>query len=124
VFGGSNRDAAIAAAKALAAKPVEISFSFRNGRVHTAPVNPAYAVLRDAHHGVYWLAPLRTTVRLRDEWVEAPHTVDGLAFEGRQPLLATPTVFSATKDMVAVVGRDTVLTPATWVDAPDDSLRD
>ncbi len=69
------------------------------------------AVLRDAAAGAYFVAPLQTTVRLRDQWLEAPHTIDGLAFEGAGALLRTPTVTGMTRDVVAVVGRDTVVTP-------------
>jgi hypothetical protein len=98
-----------------------MTFSFRNGRTRTVQVNPAIAVLRDAKAGAYWLAPLRTTVRLGDEWLDAPHTIDGAAFEGPDRVLTGATVLSATRDMIAVVGRDTILKPAAWADAPDDS---
>ena len=63
-------------------------------------------------------------MRSRGEWVDAPHSIDGDAFTGAAPILRTPTVLSATKDMVAVVGRDTVITPSPWTDAPDDSQLD
>jgi len=53
--------------------------------------------------------------------VEAPHTIDGGAFEGPNPLLRTPSIKSASSNLVAVVGRDTVLTPTRWRDAPDGS---
>jgi hypothetical protein len=121
IYAGTTLDAAIAAARQLAARPVEVSFSYRNGRVGTVAVNPAFGVLRDARAGAFWLAPLETTVQLRGEWVDAPHTIDGPAFEGAKALLGTPTVLSATRDMVAVVGKETVLKPSVWTDAPDDS---
>lgn len=124
IYAGSTLEAAIVAAKQLAARPVEVSFSYRNGRVGTVAVNPAFGILRDARAGAFWLAPLETTVQLRGEWVDAPHTIDGPAFEGAKALLGTPTVLSATRDMVAVVGRETVLTPSVWTDAPDDSKLD
>ncbi len=120
-YAGTSKEAAIEAARLLANQPVEVSFSFRNGRTRTTEVNPAIAVLRDAKAGAYWLAPLRTTVRLGDEWLDAPHTIDGAAFEGADPVLTGATVLSASRDMVAVVGRDTVVKPAAWADAPDDS---
>jgi hypothetical protein len=121
-YGGATKEAAIEAARLLARETVEMSFSFRNGRTRTTQVNPAIAVLRDARAGAFWLAPLRTTVRLGDQWLDAPHTIDGPAFEGADALLRPATVLSATRDMVAVVGRDAVLTPGVWTDAPDDSL--
>ncbi len=121
-YGGATLEAAIEAAHLLAREPVELSFSFRNGRTRTTQVNPAIAVLRDATAGAFWLAPLHTTVRLRDQWLDAPHTIDGPAFEGADALLSSATVLSATRDMVAVVGRDAVLKPGVWADAPDDSL--
>lgn len=120
-YGGATLEAAIEAAHLLAGTTVELSFSFRNGRTRTTQVNPAIAVLRDAVAGAFWLAPLRTTVRLGDQWLDAPHTIDGPAFEG-DALLTSASVLSATRDMVAVVGRDAVLKPGAWTDAPDDSL--
>jgi len=121
-FGGSSLEAAIEAAKLITAVPVDVQFSFRNGRLGTTPVHPAIAILRDSRAGAFWLAPLQTTVRFQGEWLDAPHTIDGPAFEGEEPLLATPKILSATRDMVAVVGRDTVLKPGVWADAPDDSI--
>ncbi len=120
-YGGATREAAVEAARLLARQTVEVSFSFRNGRTRTVQVNPAIAVLRDAKAGAFWLAPLRTTVRLGDQWLDAPHTIDGSAFEGAGAVLNTATVLSATRDMVAVVGRDLVLRPGVWAGAPDDS---
>ena len=121
-FGGATYEAAVEAARLLARQTVDVSFSFRNGRTRTIEVNPAIAVLRDTRAGAFWLAPLRTTVRLGDQWLDAPHTIDGLAFEGANPVLHTPTVLTATRDMVAVVGRDAVIKPAKWTTAPDGSL--
>jgi hypothetical protein len=123
-FAGSNKDAAIAAAHALAAKAVELPITLADGTTRTVRLHPAIAVLRDAREGVYWLAPLRTTVRSGDDWIDAPHTIDGAAFEGDAPLLRTPTILSSTRDMVAVVGRDSVITPGRWTNAPDDSQID
>lgn len=123
-YAGSTLELAIAAARQLSARAVEVSFSYRNGRIGTVDVNPAIAVLRDAKAGAFWLAPLETTVQLRGEWVDAPHTIDGAAFDGGKSLLGTPRVLTATRDMVAVVGRDLVLKPSTWTDAPDDSRLD
>lgn len=123
-YAGTSRDDAIAAARLLAQQPVDVSFSFRNGRIGHTSVQPAIAVLRDAREGAFWIAPLRTTVKLGAEWVDAPHAVDGLAFQGRAPVLRTPQVLSATRDLVAVVGADTVVTPQRWTDAPDDSRLD
>lgn len=123
-FAGSSREDAIAAAHLLAQGPVDVSFSFRNGRVRETSVNPAIAVLRDSRAGTYWLAPLRTTVKLGAEWVDAPHAVDGAAFEGQGAVLRRPTVLSATRDLVAVVGAATVVVPQRWTDAPDDSRLD
>lgn len=120
-FAGSTREDAIAAARLLAQQPVEVSFSFRNGRVRHTSVNPAIAVLRDARAGTFWLAPLRTTVKLGADWVDAPHAVDGAAFEGHDAVLRRPQVLSASRDLVAVVGADTLVTPQRWTDAPDDS---
>ncbi|MCW2920221.1 MAG: hypothetical protein JWL76_95 [Thermoleophilia bacterium] len=120
-YAGATLDAAIEAARLLSREPVELSFSFRNGRTRTVQVNPAIAVLRDAKAGAFWLAPLRTTVRLGDQWLDAPHSIDGPAFEGADAVLTAPTVLSATRDMVAVVGRDLVLKPGAWTDAPDES---
>jgi hypothetical protein len=121
-YAGTTLEAAVEAARLLSRESVELSFSFRNGRTRTVQVNPAIAVLRDAKAGAFWLAPLRTTVRLGDQWLDAPHTIDGPAFEGADPVLTSAKVLSATRDMVAVVGRDTVLTPGPWADAPDDSI--
>jgi hypothetical protein len=123
-YAGSTLEAAVAAAKLLTAKTVDVDVSYRNGRVGTAHVHPAIAILRDAKAGAFWLAPLQTTVQLRGEWVDAPHTIDGPAFEGAKSLLRGATVLSATRDMVAVVGKDSILRPATWTDAPDDSRLD
>jgi hypothetical protein len=123
-FAGSNKDAAIAAAHALAATAVELPITLADGSTRTVRLHPAIAVLRDAHEGVYWLAPLRTTVRSGDDWIDAPHTIDGAAFEGESPILRTPTILSATRDMVAVVGRDSVIVPERWTSAPDDSRID
>jgi hypothetical protein len=123
-FAGSNRDNAIAAAHALAQRSEELSITLADGSTRTVTLHPAFAVLRDAHEGVYWLAPLRTTVRSGDDWIDAPHTIDGAAFEGTNPVLRTPTILTATRDMVAVVGRDSVITPGRWTDAPDDSQLD
>lgn len=123
-YGGSSRDAAIEAARLLARQAVDVSFSFRNGRTRTVQVNPAIAVLHDARAGAFWLAPLRTTVRLGDQWLDAPHSIDGPAFEGPDAVLRTPSVLSATRDMVAVVGRDALITPGRWTSAPDSSRDD
>jgi hypothetical protein len=124
IYGGATLEDAIAAAHQLAATPVEVSFSYRNGRVGSVAVNPAFGILRDSRAGAFWLAPLQTTVQLRGEWVDAPHTIDGAAFQGAKALLGTPTVLTATRDMVAVVGKEAVLKPSTWTDAPDDSKLD
>lgn len=123
-YGGASKEAAIAAARLLAQTPVDVEFSFRNGRTRTVSVHPAIAVLRDAKAGAYWLAPLQTSVNLRGEWVDAPHTIDGGAFDGNDAVLRTPSILSATRDMVAVVGADSLLVPGRWTDAPDDSLVD
>lgn len=122
VYGGATQEAAIAAARLLARDAVDVTFSFRNGRTRTVAVNPAIAVLHDAAAGAFWLTPLQTTVRLGDQWLDAPHTIDGPAFEGADAPLTSATVRSATRDMVAVVGRDAVIVPTAWTDAPDDSL--
>jgi hypothetical protein len=123
-FGGSSKEAAIKAAHLLAAKPVDVDVTLSDGSTRTVTMHPAIAVLRDSREGVYWLAPLRTTVRSGDDWVDAPHTIDGAAFEGEAPVLKTPSILTATRDMVAVVGRDTVVVPGRWTDAPDDSQLD
>ncbi|MCW2960868.1 MAG: hypothetical protein JWM25_652 [Thermoleophilia bacterium] len=121
-WGGSTKEAAIEAAHALAAKPIEIRMDMPGGRSRLVKVHPAIAVLRDAKAGAFWLAPLRTSVLSGNEWVEAPHTIDGGAFTGRNPVLLAPVIRSATRDMVAVVGRDRVATPQAWKTAPDDSF--
>ena len=120
-YGGTTKEAAIEAARLLSRELVDLTFSFRNGRTRTVQVNPAIAVLRDAKAGAFWLAPLRTTVRVGDQWLDAPHTIDGPAFEGADAVLKPATVLAATRDLVAVVGRDLVLKPSVWADAPDDS---
>lgn len=119
-WGGTSRDAAIDAARALARLTVQLQLEV-GGQLRTVEISPAIAVLRDARAGAYWLAPLRTTIRSGEEWVEAPHSIDGPAFEGGSQGRRGARVLSATRDMVAVVGRDTVLTPAEWADAPHDS---
>lgn len=123
-YAGSSLDAAIQAARMLAKEPVELRFSFRNGRIRSAEVHPAIAVLRDAKAGAFWLAPLHTTVRLGDEWRDAPHAIDGPAFGGSDPVLHAPTVLTATRDLVAVVGAAEVVRPGKWISAPDDSRFD
>lgn len=120
-WGGTSREQAVAAAALLAAVEVEVLVDVAGGRTRTMRVNPAIGVLHDPKAGAYWLAPLRTTVRANGEWAEAPHTIDGAAFSGRSPLLRKPAVSSASPDLVAVVGRDSVITPGEWADAPDDS---
>jgi hypothetical protein len=120
-YGGSTRAEAVEAARLLARQPADIEFSYRNGRFGSVTVAPAIAVLRDATAGAYWLAPLRTTVRRGDQWLDAPHAIDGAAFSGNRPLLITPRVLSATSVMVAVVGAESLITPERWVDAPHDS---
>ncbi|MCW2928377.1 MAG: hypothetical protein JWM86_2345 [Thermoleophilia bacterium] len=121
-YGGASKEAAIEAARLLAATPVQVEFSFRNGRTRSVEVHPAIAVLRDAKAGAYWLAPLQTTVQLRGEWLDAPHSIDGPAFGGDDAVLRTPSILSATRDMVAVVGRDSVIVPGRWTSAPADSI--
>jgi hypothetical protein len=106
-YAGTSKQDAIEAARVLAATPVDLSFSFRNGRTRTVQVHPAIAVLRDAKAGTFWLAQLRTTVRL--------------GTDGPDAVLTRPRVLSATRDMVAVVGKTSVLVPGRWTDAPDDS---
>lgn len=123
-FAGSTLEQAIAAARTLASNAVPVEFSYRNGRIGSAQVHPAYAVLRDARAGAFWLARLETAVQLRGEWVDAPHAIDGPAFAGADAVLRTPKVLSATRDMVAVVGADLVLKPSRWTTAPDDSKLD
>jgi hypothetical protein len=123
-WGGTSLELAIEAARMLAREPVELSFSFRNGRTRTTQVHPAIAVLRDSRAGAFWLAPLHTTVRHGSEWRDAPHAVDGPAFEGSDPVLRTPRVLTATRDMVAVVGAKVVVRPERWVDAPFDAQTD
>lgn len=123
-FGGSTREAAVAAAHLLAKQAVQLDVDLADGTTRTVSLHPAIAVLRDARAGAFWLAPLRTTVKSHGEWIDAPHSIDGDAFLGEQPLLRTPTVLSATREMVTVVGRDSELTPGRWRDAPDDSLVD
>ncbi|MCW2956964.1 MAG: hypothetical protein JWO69_1833 [Thermoleophilia bacterium] len=120
-FGGSSRAAAIEAAHALAAVPVKVRMDMLHGRSKLVTIHPAIAVLRDARAGAYWLAPLHTTVRSNGEWRDAPHTIDGGAFQGGSPAFRTPVVRSATSEMVAVVGRDRVMTPKEWRTAPHDS---
>lgn len=120
-YAGTSKQDAIEAARLLAATPVDLSFSFRNGRTRTVQVHPAIAVLRDAKAGTFWLAQLRTTVRLGTDWLDAPHSIDGPAFDGPDAVLTRPRVLSATRDMVAVVGKTSVLVPGRWTDAPDDS---
>ncbi|MEO6866833.1 MAG: hypothetical protein ABI200_02310 [Gaiellales bacterium] len=122
IWGGTTRQDAIAAAHLLAAAAVDVSFSFRNGVKRTVQIHPAIAVLHDAKAGAFWLTQLDTTVKLGDDWVDAPHSIDGPAFEGANALLRTPTVLSATRSMVAIVGRDTVLQPQRWDRAPHDSF--
>lgn len=120
-YGGRSQVEAEAAARLLAQVPVEVTLRIR-GRARTVSLHPAIAVLRDARAGAFWLAPLHTTVRSGAEWIEIPHTIDGAAFAGRWPLLRTPHVSSATQEMVSVVGRETVLKPSAWRDAPRDSI--
>lgn len=122
-YGGTSTSEAIAAAHLLAQHPVTVDFSYRNGRLGSTQVTPAIAVLRDVTAGVFWLAPLHTTVRRGDEWLDAPHTIDGPAFEGDRPLLTRPRVLSATSLLVAVVGANSVIRPEKWSDAPNDSKR-
>ena len=115
-YAGATLEDAIEAARVIAMATVAVSFSFRNGRLRTIESHPAVAVLRDARAGAFWIAPLQTTVQLRGEWVEAPHSIDGAAFDGRDAMLRTPTILSATRDMVAVVGRDSVIKPQLWIE--------
>lgn len=124
IFGGSTREAAVAAAHLLAQQAVRLDVDLSDGSTRSVSLHPAIAVLRDARAGAFWLAPLRTSVRSHGEWIEAPHSIDGDGFAGEHPLLRTPSVLSATRDMVTIVGRDTELTPGRWTDAPDDSLVD
>ena len=120
-YGGATRDEAITAARLLAQSVVQVTVDVGIEGARSVQINPAIAVLRDARNGAFWLASLTTTMRHGDEWVDAPHSIDGAAFEGPTPLLHTASVLTATPNMVAVVGRDTVLTPSTWTDAPHDS---
>ena len=121
-YAGTTLAGAIEAAHLLARDLVDVSFSFRNGRVRTTQVHPAFGVLRDSAAGAFWLTPLHTTVKLRNEWLDAPHAIDGPAFDGADAVLARPEVRTATRDLVAVVGAREVIRPDRWTDAPDDSL--
>jgi len=123
-FAGSNLAVALEAAHALASHTVAVTYDVTGGRQRTIQVHPAIGILRDARAGVYWLAELRTTVRSRGEWVDAPHTIDGGAFTGRAPVLSTPDIRTATNALIAVVGKDTTITPRRWRNAPDDSRID
>lgn len=116
-FAGTSRDDAIAAAHQLATHAVRVDVQAHGGDVRSVELNPAIAVLRDARAGTFWLTPLSTTIKVQDDWVEIPHSIDGIAFEGALPVLARPAVRSATQSMVALVGRDTVITPEHWADA-------
>src|SRR5690606_6329210 len=107
-----------------AAVPVKVRMDMVDGSSRMVTIHPAIAVLRDAKAGAFWLAPLRTSIQSNGEWIEAPHTIDGGAFGGKKPALLAPVIRSATKDLVAVVGRDRVATPGIWSDAPDDSRLD
>ncbi len=120
-YAGTSLDGAIRAAHLLSATPVPVSFTYRNGRHGMISANPAIAVLRDAKLGAYWITPLSTTVKIGGNWVDAPHTIDGVAFDGADPAFVAPSVRSATRDLVAVVGVQRVVTPERWTDAPPDS---
>lgn len=117
-YGGDSIEAATSAARLLTKNPIDLTFSFRNGRTRTTQVYPAIAVLRDSRAGAFWLAPLHTTVRLGDEWLDAPHSIDGPAYEGDDPVLHSPKIYSATRDLVAVVGANAIIKPERWVTAP------
>ncbi|MBC7461081.1 MAG: hypothetical protein H7287_06940 [Thermoleophilia bacterium] len=121
VFGGTSAETAIEAAHALARGTVQVRVSDVAGRMRTVQLNPAMAVLLDAKSGAYWITPLTSSVRSGGGWIELPHSIDGAAFEGAHPWLHTPQVAGASKDLVAVVGRERVVTPSHWSDAPHDS---
>ncbi|MCW2972262.1 MAG: hypothetical protein JWN72_535 [Thermoleophilia bacterium] len=121
VFGGTSADTAIEAAHVLARGTVQVRVSDASGRMRDVRLNPAMAVLHDAKSGAYWITPLTSSARSGSEWVELPHSIDGAAFEGAHPWLQAPRVAGASRDLVAVVGRDLVVTPSRWTDAPDDS---
>lgn len=106
-YGGPTEADAVAAARMLAQETQDVDFG--GGEVRS--VHPAIAVLRDARHGAWWLAPLQTTVRRGTEWIEAPHTIDGAAFTGPDAWLRSVQVHSNSRVLVAVVGADTVLRP-------------
>lgn len=113
-FGGTTLDEAVAAAHLLAAIPVELRVDVAGVGARTIKLNPAIAVLLDAKSGAYWLAPLRTTMRVGNEWVDAPHAIDGAGFTGATPTFRHARVLSATPDMVAVVGAELVVKPGRW----------
>ena len=105
----------------LARTSVRVRVSDNGGQRRTVQINPAMAVLHDAKSGAYWITPLTSSVRSGDDWIELPHSIDGAAFEGTSPWLRAPQVAGASKDLIAVVGRERVVTPSRWTDAPDDS---
>ena len=113
--GGASLDDAINAAHHIARTPVRVSTDADG--VPAIDVNPAIAVMR-APDNSFWLAPLLTSMRTGNVWHEVPHTIDGAAFAGNDPLVRGTTIRAASPDLVAVVGRDTVLEPAPWPNAP------
>ena len=121
VYGGTSAEAAIEAAHALARATVSMRIATAEGRFQRVRLNPAMAVLLDAKAGAYWITPLHSSVQSGSEWIEMPHSIDGAAFEGARPWLAGARVASASADLIAVVGRDLVIAPERWHDAPDDS---
>lgn len=121
VYGGLSLETAVEAAHAIARTPVVVRVADAHGRLRRISLNPAMAVLLDAKAGAYWVTPLIGSIQSGQEWIEAPHSIDGAAFEGADPWLAPARIASASKDLVAVVGRDVVVTPEQWRDAPDDS---
>lgn len=120
-YAGTTLEGAIRAARLVARTPLQLDVDLRRGGTRSVSVNQAVGVLHDVRAGAYWIAPLMTTMRRGGEWFEAPHTIDGGAFEGEDPVLRAPKVRSATENLVAVVGRDVVITPTRWRDAPDGS---
>jgi hypothetical protein len=121
VYGGTSVEGAIESARTLARTLVVARIEDSTGKVRRVSINPAMAVLLDAKAGAYWIAPLTSSIQSGGEWIEVPHSIDGAAFEGARPWLGGARVASASKDLVAVVGRDLVIAPERWHDAPDDS---
>jgi hypothetical protein len=122
-YAGESLAAAIEAARALTETPVEIKASVRGARARRLLIQPAVAVLHDAPRGTFWLAPLRTTMRLGATWIDAPATVDPIrALDGTTIIIDSPnTVRASSPSTVAIVGASRVVTPTLWADAPDDA---